>query len=101
MSSARAQQFYKDSFGFEIGWLSPDKEIGAVSLGQCVLFFRVKKAPFEPVAQWVFAADVDAAYATAKAMGAHIADPLETKPWGLRQFTLEDPDCNRFYIFHG
>ena len=27
----RAQQHYRDVFGFEIGWLDPDKGIGAVS----------------------------------------------------------------------
>ncbi len=27
----RAQQHYRDALGFEIGWLYPDKEIGAVS----------------------------------------------------------------------
>jgi hypothetical protein len=27
----RAQQHYWDAFGFEIGWLDPDKQIGAVS----------------------------------------------------------------------
>jgi len=30
---------------------------------------------------------------------ARIVEPLEKKPWGLRQFTLEDIDGNRFY-FH-
>jgi len=31
--------------------------------------------------------------------GAKITEPLERKPWGLRQFALEDIDGNRFY-FH-
>ena len=30
---------------------------------------------------------------------ARIVEPLEKKPWGLRQFTLEDIDGNRFH-FH-
>jgi len=29
----------------------------------------------------------------------HITEPLEKKPWGLMQFTVEDLDGNRFY-FH-
>jgi uncharacterized glyoxalase superfamily protein PhnB len=33
-------------------------------------------------------------------MGARIVEPLEKKPWGLRQFTVEDLDGNRFYIHH-
>ena len=31
--------------------------------------------------------------------GARIVEPLEEKPWGLHQFTVEDIDGNRFY-FH-
>jgi hypothetical protein len=30
----RAQQHYKDALGFDIGWLYPGKEIGAVSRGK-------------------------------------------------------------------
>ncbi len=29
----RAQQHYRDALGFEIGWLYPGEEIGAVSRG--------------------------------------------------------------------
>jgi uncharacterized glyoxalase superfamily protein PhnB len=31
--------------------------------------------------------------------GALITEPLEKKPWGLTQFTVEDLDGHRFY-FH-
>src|SRR5947208_14528819 len=41
----RAQQYYRDILGFEIGWLYPGKEIGAVSRGDVVIFFRRTKAP--------------------------------------------------------
>ena len=49
---------------------------------------------------WVFAPDIDATYHELKSSGANIVEPLEKKPWGLRQFTLEDLDGNRFYIHH-
>jgi uncharacterized glyoxalase superfamily protein PhnB len=48
----------------------------------------------------VFADDVESTYDELSASGAKIAEPLETKPWGLRQFTLEDLDGNRFYFHH-
>jgi catechol 2,3-dioxygenase-like lactoylglutathione lyase family enzyme len=44
----RAQRHYRDALGFEIGWLYPDKNIGAVSRDRAVLFFRKKESPFEP-----------------------------------------------------
>ena len=95
----RAQQYYRDVLGFEIGWLQPGKEIGAVSRGQMAIFFRRRQEPFEPAVHWVFAEDVDATYEEFRSSGAKIVEPPEKKPWGLRQFTVEDLDGNRFY-FH-
>ena len=95
----RAQQYYRDALGFEIGWLEPGKEIGAVSRDGVAIFFRRREPPFEPVVHWVFAADIDATHEELRLSGARIVEPLETKPWGLRQFTVEDIDGNKFY-FH-
>jgi len=96
----RAQQHYRDALGFEVGWLYPGKDIGAVSRGDVVIFFRRRKPPFEPAVHWVFAEDIDASYRELKSSGANIVEPLETKPWGLRQFTVADVDGNRFYFHH-
>jgi predicted enzyme related to lactoylglutathione lyase len=97
----RAQQHYRDTLGFEIGWLYPDKGIGSASRGRIVLFFRRREQPFEPAIHWIFAEDIDSSYAELQSSGANIVDPLETKPWGLRQFTVQDLDGNLFYIHHG
>ena len=96
----RAQQHYRDALGFEIGWLYPGKGIGAVSRDRAVIFFRKRKPPFEPAIHWVFAEDIDAQYEELKSSGAIIAERLERKPWGLRQFTVKDPDGNLFYFHH-
>jgi uncharacterized glyoxalase superfamily protein PhnB len=96
----RAQRHYRDALGFEVGWLYPGKEIGAVSRGDVAIFFRKRKPPFEPAVHWVFAEDIDASYRELKSSGANIVDPLEKKPWGLRQFTVKDLDGNLFYFHH-
>ena len=95
----RAQQHYRDALGFEIGWIDPGG-IGAVSRGKVAIFLRKTTPPFEPAIHWVFAEDVDATYDELKSLGAKIVEPLEKKPWGLRQFTVEDIDGNRFYFHH-
>ena len=94
----RAQKHYRDVLGFEIGWLHED-EIGAVSRDEVAIFFRKRSVPFEPAVHWVFADNIDASYEEMKSSGANIVEPLETKPWGLRQFTVRDLDGNIFY-FH-
>ena len=98
----RAQQHYRDVLGFEVNWLlEPGKEMGAVSRGgDFAIFFRKRLPPFEPAVHWIFAPDIDATYSELKSSGANIVEPLEKKPWGLWQFTLEDLDGNRFYIHH-
>ncbi len=96
----RAQKHYRDALGFEIGWLYPGKEIGAVSRGKTVIFFRKRNPPFDPAINWVFAEDIDATYHELKSLGSNIVEPLQKMPWGLRQFTVEDLDGNRFYFHH-
>ena len=96
----RAQQHYRDVLGFDVNWLYTDKSIGAVSRNDFAIFFRRRGPPFEPAVHWIFAPDIDATYDELKSSGANIVEPLEKKPWGLRQFTLEDLDGNRFYIHH-
>jgi len=97
----RAQQHYRDALGFEIGWLYPGKEIGAVLRDKVTIFFRKREPPFEPAIHWVFCEDIDAWYRELGSSGANIVDPLETKPWGIRQFTVMDVDGNLFYFHHG
>lgn len=93
-----AQRYYRDVLGFDVAWLDPDKEIGAVSRGSVTIFFRRRREPFEPAVHWVFAEDIDATHEEFRASGAKIVEPLERKPWGLRQFTVEDLNGNRFYV---
>ena len=95
----QAQQYYRDVLGFEIGWLHSGNTIGSVSRGKVAIFFRKRREPFEPAIHWVFAQDIDATYEEFRSSGSKIVEPLETKPWGLRQFTVEDLNGHRFY-FH-
>jgi uncharacterized glyoxalase superfamily protein PhnB len=96
----RAQHYYRDTLGFQINWLEPDKEIGAVSRGRATIFFRKRTQPFEPAIHWIFADDIDATYQELKSSNANVVDPLEKKPWGLRQFTIKDLDGNIFHFHH-
>lgn len=97
----RAQQHYRDALGFEIGWIYPGNEIGSVTRPGATVFFRKRKLPFEPAIHWVFSEDIDATYDELTSSGANIVEPLEMKPWGIRQFTVKDLDGNVFYFHHG
>lgn len=95
-----AQEYYRDTFGFEIAWLEDDGRIGAVGSEHCTIFFRQAEEPVPPSTFWLFVSDVDKAYSDLEGQGARIADPISDKPWGLRQFTIEDHCGHRFHFFH-
>ena len=95
-----AQEYYRDKLGFEIGWYNEEGKIGAVSHGDCSVFFREVTGETSPSTFWVFCKDLDAAQTEFARRGANITDKLELKPWGLRQLTVEDHRANKFYFFH-
>ncbi len=45
--------------------------------------------------------DIDAYYETVKRKGARITSDLETKPWGMREFTVEDLNGNQLRMGMG
>jgi len=94
----KAQAFYRDNLEFTVAWTDPSKLIGAVSKDEAAIFLR-QHDQITPVTVWIFVDDVDETYEEIKNTRVTIADPLETKPWNIRQFTIEDLDGNRF-IFH-
>lgn len=100
MDVERAQAHYRDKLGFTVGWLYPGSDIGAVNRGNTAIFFRKRSAPFEPAVHWMYAEDIQTIYSELHSLGANITEPLQKKPWGLTQFTVEDLDGNRFYFHH-
>lgn len=94
----KAQEFYRDKMGFQIAWTDPSKSMGAVSKDEAAIFLRQLEMA-HPNTVWIFVDDVDETYNEFKNVDIKIVDPIETKPWRIRQFTIEDLDGNRF-IFH-
>lgn len=99
-SVVEAQEYYRDRLGFRIEWHHEAGRIGAVSHGQCAIFFREADGPIQSGTFWIHADDVDAAFGELSALGAEITNPIEDKPWGLRQFTVVDLHGNRFHFHH-
>ena len=92
----RARNYYCDSLGFEKRWAFP--EIAAVSRGGVTIFFRLSSVSITPQNHWIYAENVDATFEEMRAAGAMIVDPISEKPWGMRQFTVRDPDGHQFYV---
>lgn len=96
---AEAQAYYRDRLGFDVAWHNTDGRIGAVAQGSCAIFLRETDGDIVPCTHWVFAEKLDEAFAALEARGAEIVAPPEDKPWGLRQFTVQDLH-GHLYHFH-
>ncbi|MEM8883132.1 MAG: VOC family protein [Planctomycetota bacterium] len=94
-----ALAYYRDRLGFKIEWRDEDR-FAAVSGGVITLF--LEHAPNGPrgVSVVLNVEDADAVHARYVQEGVKIVDPIETRWWGMREFTAEDLDGNRLRIGH-
>jgi predicted enzyme related to lactoylglutathione lyase len=96
---ARAQAYYRDVLGCQIAW-SWGNGYGAVFNGDTRIFFSREDKP-QPSCLCVFVDDADALCAQYQQRGAEIVEPIESKPWGMREFMLKDRDGNCLRIGRG
>jgi predicted enzyme related to lactoylglutathione lyase len=102
----RAARFYVEKMGFALDWTYEDYLAG-ISKDDARIFLRHRTAEEAAAGYCVLvwlnmdsAADVDALNAQWITQGVAIREPLRTAPYNLREFIAEDPDGNRFRVFH-
>jgi predicted lactoylglutathione lyase len=101
-----AGKAYATHMGFNVDWTYGDSFAG-ISRDDARVFLR-KRTPEEAkerysVLIWLnmaSSAEVDQLYSEWKERGAPIVEELRTTPYNLREFTAQDPDGNRFRVFH-
>jgi predicted lactoylglutathione lyase len=103
-----AAKYYANALGFSIDWGGEEAGIAGISQGHCRMFltnraFREGYANAGPVLIWLnlsSKAEVNELYELWNARQASIISPPESKPWGLHEFTVSDPDGNLFRVFY-
>ena len=93
-----SQEYYQDVFNCEINWRYKDI-LGAVSNLDLVLFFRKCESKFESRTLWIFDEQVEETFSKLPQSKIEVVEPIEQKPWGLRQFTVRDLNGHDL-IFH-
>jgi uncharacterized glyoxalase superfamily protein PhnB len=94
--------WYRDALGCEIAWVWDDGRFAAVFHGDVVeIFFAPAAGPVTPITCYVRVDDADRLHALYRERGVAIAEPLESKPWGAREFAVRDPDGHVFRLGHG
>jgi catechol 2,3-dioxygenase-like lactoylglutathione lyase family enzyme len=98
-----ASGFYERQMGFRVDWTYEDYLAG-ISKDAARIFLR-KRTPEEQDRKstalvWLnldSPSDVDALYDEWRRNDVEVVDELKT--WDLREFTVRDPDGNRFRVF--
>jgi len=95
-----ASGFYRDVLGFAVAFEMGD--YSGVTRGPIELHLDASAPPAGSVSARIDVVGVDALYAAIEPSGAVKPDErLETKPWGLRQFSVLDPAGNRVTFAKG
>lgn len=93
-----AQRWYSDVLGWKIGWVSEDESYGALYVETLELFLR-RAAVLRPGGVTCLrVSDVEFVHAACREAGGKITAELETHPWQMREFSVEDPDGNLLRI---
>jgi catechol 2,3-dioxygenase-like lactoylglutathione lyase family enzyme len=94
----RSVAWFRDVMGFGVNFI----EGSWASLGKdgFELLLHVVDQPPEPRWSFVHVADVDQVFDSFRS-SPDLVEPVESKPWGTREFVLEAPDGHRFRIGHG
>lgn len=92
------QRYYRDVLGFRIDWTWGENDYGSVSRDGTTLFFSNAGGNISPMVLFVNASDGDALCAEWRQRGAKIISEPEDKPWGMREFTVEDNNGHQLRI---
>jgi len=86
--------YYKDVLGFESTWKYGDPPVfGSVSKGGVTITFNLQPelaAKVRGHQHGVRVDDIDELYRFHKSKGAQIVEEIEDKPWGIREYIVED-----------
>jgi uncharacterized glyoxalase superfamily protein PhnB len=94
-----AQAYYRDVFGCRVAW-TRNEEFGAVYSGRTEIYFAYEAGPIERACHFVRVANSDRVLEFLRERDATIVEAIASRPWGMREFTVEDLNGHRFRIGH-
>lgn len=96
-----AQRYYRDVLGFHIDWTWGENDYGSVSRDNTTLFLCRADGPISRCDILIMTGEVDALCTEWRSRGAKITSEPADKPWGLREFSMEDNNGHRFRLGEG
>ena len=90
-----AIQYYEQKLGFRIVMQMPQGDYAIVERDNVAIhLFQDDTRSHSPVGIHIFTPDLDALYAEVQQRGVHLSQGIERKPWGTRDFRLNDSSGN-------
>jgi len=91
---AGAVTYYRDVLGFRINYQQAD--LGVMDRDAITILLIARTTQYKGIGSFsVYVSNVDALYEELSAKGANILGQPVSRPWGLRDFTVIDPEENR------
>lgn len=100
----RSVAYYQEKLGFRPAWRTADGSQAALGSGEVEMLLLVPWAgdsPPPPQSAYVYVEDPDAVCAEYQQAGAEIVDSVASRPYGMRDFVVRDPDGHRFTLGRG
>jgi len=91
--------FYRDSLGFETGWLWEDSYTSVFN-GEIEIHLG-KQDIITPQTIYFFVEDADRVFEFLKKQNVEIIKDIELTPWGTREFSIREINGHIFRIGHG
>ncbi len=96
----RALAFYTECLGFQLDWRSGD-HTAVVGNGVISLFLKTKDSEgLGPSSVILNVENADSVFTAWTDAGVVVLGPIATQPWGMREFTIQDPDGNELTVGH-
>ena len=100
----RSIAYYQEALGFRLGWRTTDGGLAALYSGEIEVLLLVPwTGEGLPPAQcaYVYVEDPDSLCAEYQHAGAEVVEPVASRPYGMRDFLVRDPDGHRFRLGRG
>jgi DNA-binding transcriptional MerR regulator/catechol 2,3-dioxygenase-like lactoylglutathione lyase family enzyme len=100
----RSVAYYQEALGFRLAWRTADGSQAALGSGEIEMLLLVPwtgDSPPPAQAAYVYVEDPDALCAEYQQAGADVVDPVASRPYGMRDFVVRDPDGHRFTLGRG
>ena len=100
----RSATYFQEAMGFRMAWQTNDMQLTALASGAIELVLLVpwdREEPPPVQSAYIYVDDPDALCAEYQQAGATITEPVASRPNGMRDFVVSDPDGHLFTLGRG